>query len=152
MNHPLRALNHVGLTIGNLERTLGFYRDVFGVEPVIRGHGTGPDIERSLAVPGASIQYAFLEFGNARIELLQYDVPEGKSNDRWVSDIGSPHVCFEVADVWAFYREMGPKGVDFVSAPITLDASQGQLQGLSYVYLRDPDGIALQLYQLPAKA
>lgn len=147
MKVPLRALNHVGLTITNLERTLEFYRNAFGIEPVIRGKGGGGDVERSLGLAGASIAFAFLEFGNARIELLQFDRPAGKDNDRWVNDAGVAHVCFEVDDVWESYRQMAARGVDFVSPPITLE--DGPLTGLSYVYFRDPDGIALQLYQLP---
>ena len=151
MAEALKALNHVGITVTNLERTLDFYRRAFGKEPVLRGHGGGAEIGRTVGLDHASIDFAFLDIGNARIELLEYLEPAGRRDyELRACDTGAPHVCFDVEDVASAYAEMRARGIEFISDPIVLDDTHGELAGLSYVYFRDPDGVLLQLYQLPA--
>src|SRR5262245_42825123 len=146
----LKRLNHVGVTVTNLERSLEFYRRAFGKEAVIRGTGSGADVAASVGLPEAQIDFGFVDFGNTRMELLEYARPDGRRQyDLRTCDTGAVHVCFEVDDVEAAYRSLREQGIEFLSAPIVLDESHGVLSGLSYVYFRDPDGVTLQLYQLP---
>jgi catechol 2,3-dioxygenase-like lactoylglutathione lyase family enzyme len=153
METPLRNLQHVGITVSNLDRTLEFYRNTFGIEPLFRHAGKGPEIDKSLGLPDCEISTAFLDLGNARIELMQFHSSRGRTdNGRWVNDAAVPHICFEVENVEATYKDLSARGVDFVSSPIVLGKEHGPFAGLSYVYLRDPDGVALQLYQLPKKS
>jgi catechol 2,3-dioxygenase-like lactoylglutathione lyase family enzyme len=99
----------------------------------------------------ARIKYAFLDLGNTRIELNQYEIPEGRHDfDLRACDSGAAHICFQVDDVAAAYAELLASGIEFFSPPIHLDDSFKELAGISYVYFRDPDGVLLQLYELPA--
>jgi catechol 2,3-dioxygenase-like lactoylglutathione lyase family enzyme len=153
MTVPLKRLNHVGMTVRDLRRTLDFYRDAFGLEPVIHAVGENADISRSVGLEGedARIEYAFLDLGNTRIELLQYDRPRGRTEHQMRScDVGSFHVCFDVDDLEGKYAQLKKMGLDFVTEPIVLDENQGALAGLRYVYFRDPDGLLLQIYEMPA--
>jgi catechol 2,3-dioxygenase-like lactoylglutathione lyase family enzyme len=151
MTVELKRLNHVGLTVTNLERSLDFYRRAFGQEAVIRGVGGGPEVAKSVGLEEALISYAFVDFGNTRMELLEYERPDGRRQyDLRTCDTGAVHVCFEVDDVMSAHEAMKAEGIEFLSDPIVLDNTHGVLSGLAYVYFRDPDGVTLQLYQLPA--
>jgi catechol 2,3-dioxygenase-like lactoylglutathione lyase family enzyme len=146
----LKDINHVGITVRDLDRSLAFYREFFGIEPLFRGLGENPDIGRSVGLDDVRIQYAFLDLGNTRIELLQYERPLGRSTqDLRNCDVGAFHVCFDVDDLMATYERLKAAGIKFITSPIRLADDHGALAGLQYVYFRDPDGLMLQLYEMP---
>jgi hypothetical protein len=57
-------------------------------------------------------------------------------------------VCLEVTDVDQAYRELTEKGAVFNAPPITL--TDGAFAGSKWAYLRDPDGIQLEIWESPA--
>ncbi len=141
-------LNHVGVTVADLGGMLAFFRALFGIEPVLRGVGEGPEVGRSVGLDDVRIEYAFLDLGNTRLELLQYARPAGRprSNPR-ACDPGAIHLSFDVADVFGTHRSLAERGFRFLSEPIELDESHGALAGLRYVYLAGPEGLVVQLYE-----
>lgn len=141
------GLHHVGVTVSNLERSLAWYRDVFGLEPVVDETGSGPDLCATVQVPDVDLHYAFLHVGNTRIELLQYVNPPGRPFDMHNNDVGAAHVCLVVDDVQAVYERLSGRGVTFNAPPLHL--TDGAMAGHTIVYLRDPDGIQLELMQEP---
>jgi catechol 2,3-dioxygenase-like lactoylglutathione lyase family enzyme len=150
MTARLNRLNHIGMTVRDLDRSLGFYRKAFGLEPLFQGVGESPDIARSVGLDEARIRYAFLDLGNTRIELLQYEQPLGRAvHEARNCDVGAFHVCFDVDDLTAKYEQLRAMGIEFITSPIRLDDDQGALAGLQYVYFKDPDGLILQLYEMP---
>ncbi|HZQ07374.1 MAG TPA: VOC family protein, partial [Anaerolineae bacterium] len=58
---------------------------------------------------------------------------------------GSSHLAFYVDDLPAAYRELQAQGVRFRSAPIMID--KGVNTGGYSVYMLDPDGITVELFQ-----
>ena len=69
MNKPFRtiAADHTGITVSNLERALGFWRDVLGFEFSHRAHQTGELASEITGVPGAEISLAVLTgYGHTR--------------------------------------------------------------------------------------
>ena len=50
-----------------------------------------------------------------------------------------------VDDLDAMYQELSRQGVEFVSPPVTIDA--GANTGAKGLYLRDPDGFTIELFQ-----
>jgi catechol 2,3-dioxygenase-like lactoylglutathione lyase family enzyme len=146
----LIGVNHVGMTVRDLDQSLAFYRNVFGLEPLVQGIGDSSEIAKSMGLDEMRIRYAFLQLGNTRLELLQFERPAGRSSyDMRSCDVGAFHVCFEVADLPAKYAQLKALGVDFVTSPIHLAGDSGSLAGLRFVYFRDPDGLMFQLYEVP---
>jgi catechol 2,3-dioxygenase-like lactoylglutathione lyase family enzyme len=146
----LKSINHVGVTVRDLDRTLAFYRDFFGIEPLFGGVGENADISKSVGLDDVRVRFAFIDLGNTRMELLQYERPLGRqTQDMRNCDVGAIHVCFDVDDLAAKYEQLKAAGIKFITAPIRLDENQGTLAGLEYVYFRDPDGLMLQLYEMP---
>lgn len=143
-----RGLHHVGVTVSDLDRSLAWYRNIFGLAPDVEETGSGPDLCATVQVPDVNLRYAFLNVGNTRIELLQYVSPPGKPFSSANNDVGAVHICLVVDDVNESYKRLSAQGVSFNAPPLRLE--EGAMAGHTIVYLRDPDGIQLELMQEPS--
>lgn len=138
-------MHHVGITVRNLEESLQWYERVFDVKREFIAQGSGPELSRAVGVPDANLSFAFLRFGSCVVELLCYDNEKQESYDRSNADVGSAHVCIDVPDLRKAYEDLKSKGVEFLAPP--LDIGDGPLAGCSFVYLKDPNGVTLELFQ-----
>ena len=149
MAFVVQGVHHVGITVRDMKRSFEWYSRMFGFEPGPVNHGAGPDLERGVQVEGAELSFSMIRVGNVNIEFLEYHRPEGKHWDRSNNDVGSAHVCFEVDDMQAAYDELTARGAVFSGRPVTL--TDGDLAGSQWAYLRDPDGIQLEIWQYPER-
>lgn len=149
MAFTVTGVHHVGITVRNLQRSFEWYTRMFGVHPGPVNHGSGPDLERGVQVPGAELSFSMIRIGNVNVEFLEYHEPEGKDWDRTNGDVGSAHICLEVDDIDAAYAELTERGAVFNGPPVTL--TDGDLAGSRWAYLRDPDGIQLEIWQYPQR-
>lgn len=147
MTISLRGIQHVGVPVKSLERSLAFYRDVFGLEPEFTHTGEGDVLSAGVGVPDAKLTLAFLQLGNTYLELLEYHTPRDELYGKANCDVGAVHVCFQVDDIQASYAELLERGVECFSAPILID--DGPLGGTWFLYFKDPDGITLEFFQVP---
>jgi catechol 2,3-dioxygenase-like lactoylglutathione lyase family enzyme len=147
MAFTVQGVHHVGITVRDIERSFAWYSRMFGLEPGPVNHGAGPELERGVQVPGAELSFAMIRIGNVNVEFLQYHQPEGRDWDRTNGDVGSAHICLEVDDMAAAYAELEGRGAVFNGPPVTL--TDGDLAGSQWAYLRDPDGIQLEIWQHP---
>jgi catechol 2,3-dioxygenase-like lactoylglutathione lyase family enzyme len=145
MSFQLSGVHHIGLTVRDMKRSFDWYATMFNIEPGPVSVGSGTALSKSLQVDNAELSFSMIQIGSTRIEFLQYHQPTGKDFDRSNGDVGSAHVCLEVSDIDAAYRELTEKGAVFNAPPITLDS--GIFAGSTWAYLRDPDGIQLEIWQ-----
>lgn len=145
MGFTISGVHHVGITVRDMQRSLDWYRRMFDLEPGPVSHGEGQQLSESLQVGGAELSFAMIRIGGTRIEFLQYHQPTGRDFDRTNGDVGSAHVCLEVSDIAAAYADLTAKGAVFNAPPITL--TDGAFAGSTWAYLRDPDGIQLEIWQ-----
>ena len=148
MNFQHNGLYHVGLTVSDLDRSLDWYKRVLGLEAEFVAEGAGAELSKAVGVEGAAIRFAMIPLGNAYVELLEYTSPKGKPFDRMNSDVGSAHVCFEVPDILNAYTHLMQKGAAFFSEPFPIIG--GPLDGCSFAYFQDPDGLCLEILQRPS--
>ena len=141
----LGDMHHVGITVRDLEESLQWYERIFDVKREFVAHGSGPELAQAVGVPDVDLSFAFLRFGSCVVELLCYDNERQESFDRSNADVGSAHVCIDVPDLRKTYDDLRAKGVDFLAPP--LDIHDGPLQGCSFVYFKDPNGVTLELFQ-----
>jgi len=141
----LKGVHHVGVPVRSIERSLAWYRDLFGLEPDFVALAEGPDLERTVQLDGARLRFAFLHLGGCQLELLEYEQPIGEDFRLRNCDVGAVHICFEVDDIDRVYDELRAKGVEFSIEPARVQG--GVLEGHRYCYFRDPDGIQLELWQ-----
>jgi len=145
----VEALYHVGVTVRDIERSVAFYRDLLGLTLYRRQRGTAEYLGRITGFPGVRLEVALLRTpdGAGMLELLQYVSHPADPGDGATNRPGTAHLCFRVSDVHAACAELRARGVRLVSEPAEITA--GVHRGGYGVYLRDPDGFTVELYQPP---
>jgi methylmalonyl-CoA/ethylmalonyl-CoA epimerase len=100
--------DHAGISVGDLEASIAWYRDMLGF-----------DLMRVVDVPGDSGRVALLRSGDFILELFclpdAAPLPEGRRDP--ATDLrthGIKHVAYAVADIDALLRELKAKNVDLV--------------------------------------
>ncbi len=123
--HPAVRIGHVHLKVADLERALGFYRDVLGFELMQR----------------FGAQAAFLSAGgyHHHIGLNTWESAGGRAPAPGTTGL------YHVAILYPTRAELGDALRRLVNAGIALDgaADHGVSEAL---YLRDPDGNGVELY------
>ena len=89
-----------------------------------------------------------IRVGNVNIEFLEYHQPEGKDWDRANGDIGSAHICFVVDDMQSAPTTTSSPGAR-CSTALRSRSPTATSPGSQWAYLRDPDGIQLEIWQYP---
>jgi len=146
-------LHHTGYTVSDLERSLVFYRDLLGCEVVATQEKQGGYLAAIVGYPDAHVRMAHLRAPSSDhvIELFQYLSPRSDRHPLEPRNVGTAHLCFIVEDLQETYDRLRAAGVDsFVSPPIEVDT--GINTGGRALYLRDPDGIPVELFQPPRRA
>ena len=143
----LTGVNHVGVTVANLDSALAFYKDAFGLEPALVTEASGADVAATFQVPGADFKVAFLPVGNTVWELVEYRTP-GRATRPRHDEIGGMHACLEVSDLDAALERLAAHGVEVPGAP--LEIVDGPTAGARIAYVRDPNGVQIELLQPPA--
>lgn len=150
----LGSVHHTGFTVSDLDRSLAFYRDQLGLEVIAQQEKQGGYLGEVVGYPDAHVRMAHLRVpgGKHVVELFEYFAPEGVHPSRIEPrDVGTAHLCFVVDDLPAAYEQLRAAGVDtFVSPPVLVDT--GINTGGYGVYLRDPDGIVVEIFQPPVRA
>ena len=143
-------LHHTGYTVSDLDRSLTFYRDLLGCEVVATQSKQGGYLAAIDGNPDAHVRMAHLRAPDSShvIELFEYLAPAPGRAETEPRNVGVAHLCFVVDDLAATYERLRDAGVDFFSPPVEVDT--GINTGGYALYLRDPDGIPVELFQPPA--
>jgi catechol 2,3-dioxygenase-like lactoylglutathione lyase family enzyme len=148
----MTGIHHTGYTVSDLDRSLQFYRDLLGMEVLATQEKEGGYLAAIVGYPDAHVAMAHLRMPGSDhvVELFQYLAPVGVVPQRIEPrDVGTAHLCFVVDDLAAAYQRLREAGADsFVSEPVAVDT--GINTGGYGLYLRDPDGIIVELFQPPA--
>ena len=140
---------HTGFTVSDIERSIVVYRDVLGLKLIKRQTGTAPYLATVTGFAGVRLEAAFLQpaAGGSVLELLQYVSHPASATDRATNRPGNAHLCFKIDDLRSACAELKRRGVTLISEPTEITA--GAHAGGWAVYLRDPDGFTVELYQSP---
>ena len=141
---------HIGIQVRDVERSIRFYEQHFGFRPVLRVSRSEPYVQKVVGYhPDVTLEIAELEIPGTevRLEIIEYRGVDGTPVDPATANPGTAHFSLFVDDLDAMYERMTAGGVDFVSEVQTSTA--GYLKGGKVVYLKDPDGIRVELVQLP---
>ncbi len=140
--------NHTSFTVSDLDRSLAFFRDVLGFAITSKGPRDPKVIERITGVDGARVIVAYVQAPGHRIELVHYLGPADRESVRpRPCDVGFAHLAFDVDNVGAAIAAAEAHEVRPINPPYVTDA--GPNAGSSVVYLRDPDGITIELIERP---
>jgi lactoylglutathione lyase len=143
------SLSHIGICVSDLARSLRFYVNGLGFEPVM-DYEVGPEYGVLMEVPAPRVASQFLRRDGVSIELLQFLEPghEGDGTRRPMNRLGLTHLCVRVDDVddaAAQIRAAGGAVLD--STRTRTDLGGGAVT--DFVYCTDPDGVRVELMRLP---
>jgi catechol 2,3-dioxygenase-like lactoylglutathione lyase family enzyme len=135
----ITGFHHFSIACADADRSLAFYRDLFGMELVSdREVPAGGFVERVTGVAGANVRIVHLRGHGFNFELLEYAAPRGEPRAREPNDAGSAHLCFVTDDLDREYGRLQALGVRFRSSgPVTVEG--GPNDGGKGLYLEDPD-------------
>jgi len=153
----LTAIWHISFTVGDLDRSVAFYRDMLGMELVKTQEQANAYTRRFVGFPDAHLRVAQLRIPGTHplpshhaLELVQYIAPVGVRVDTRLLNPGTAHLAFAVPDLQAAYECLRSQGVRFRSEPVEI--TEGVNAGGATVYLLDPDDITIELVQPPSGA
>lgn len=140
-----RSMNHVGISVANIDRSIEFYSELLGIEVSVATKPFGGiEQETILALRGASGKVATVRAPGIQIELFEFSHPSPRISDpnRPVCDHGITHFCIEVTNIETEYQRLKAAGVAFHCPPINF-------RNIALAtYGRDPDGNVFELVEL----
>ncbi len=146
------AVDSIGLTVSDLDRSVEFYAKVLSFEKVSEGEVAGEEFEHLHGVFGLQLRTARMRLGDEFIELTEYLAPRGRpspadtrSNDRWFQ-----HIAIIVSDMDKAYQWLRQNKVQHASpGPQRLPDWNKNAGGIQAFYFRDPDGHPLEILAFP---
>jgi len=142
-------VNHTGITVSNLDRSLSFWRDVLGFEFSHSAHQKGEMAEKITGVKGAELKLAVVKApGGHKIELLEYLAPTDRrqASAAQPCDVGHSHIALTVENLEEILERIAQSGWQAAGQPQSLTA--GPNAGKRVIYVRDPDGTTIELMGL----
>ena len=142
------GLDHVGFAVGDLDRSVDWYTFLLGEPPLLRKTWDVEYVGRIVGYPGVQMEGAFWRLpGGTVLELLEYLDPRPGRVDMETYNAGNAHLCLVVDDLAADFERL--RGHVRFRHPEPVDIPWGPYTGGRACYLRDPDGISIELIQLP---
>ncbi|PSP83927.1 hypothetical protein BRC83_06660 [Halobacteriales archaeon QS_1_68_17] len=132
--------HHVGITVRDLDRAVAFYRDVLGLDVIDRFSVGGEAFADGVGVAGARADFAHLDGGGVRVELVAYDPGGEDCHATTVNQPGAAHLALSVDDLDAFHADL-PDDVSTISDPRTTAS------GTRILFVRDPEGNLVEILE-----
>jgi len=144
----LASVDHVGFTVADMDRSVAWYTRLLGEGPTLRRTWDLDYIGEMVGYPGCRMECAYFRLpGDGTLELVRYFQPQSVEVHMETYAVGNGHLCVCVDDIHAEFERIRAFGSFRSSAPIRIP--WGPYEGGWGAYLRDPDGITIQLMQHP---
>jgi catechol 2,3-dioxygenase-like lactoylglutathione lyase family enzyme len=145
----------VGISVTDLERSMAFYQTHAGFDTVaVPPHETFSGLVDGISsAEGTRVRSCLLSNSNGggMLELYELITPRGRSipfNARW-GDYGCLEVCLMCKDIHETASYFYQEGITFLSHP-TLAMETPDFDGW-FLYIRDPDGIPVEVISIMPK-
>lgn len=137
----MSLVNHIGLTVSDLDASVAFYVDIVGMELQVRTTSGGEWFDTLTQNDGALIDVVMLRSPGVILQLVHYtrggDGPVATGHNR----VGNAHLCINVDDVEAKRAAVLADGLD--ATPIVALPPPG----MRSFYTADPDGVPVEFLQ-----
>jgi catechol 2,3-dioxygenase-like lactoylglutathione lyase family enzyme len=149
----MKKIDHVNIVVSDMETSINFYTRL-GLHKTLDTMLNGPWIAKVVGLETECVEtrcvFMETEGGEARLELIQYLVPNGCKilENRLANTLGIRHFALIVDDLMETYERLMQAGVPFLSEPQEAPVKSGVVSRLGrkrLVYLRDPDDVIVEL-------
>jgi catechol 2,3-dioxygenase-like lactoylglutathione lyase family enzyme len=146
------AVDAVGMTVADMDRSVAFYSNVLSFEKVSDVEVAGEAYEHLEGVFGLRMRVVRMRLGDESIELTEYLAPRGRpipvdsrGNDHWFQ-----HIAIIVSDMDRAYAWLRRQKVEHASTgPQRLPDWNKNAGGIRAFYFKDPDSHFLEILQFP---
>ncbi len=143
----IQSLSHAIHAVNDLDTTLAFYRDVFGIEGKAVDF-PNPGVPLLTNAPGVTLRLSMVALpGGTRFEFTHFKGLERQPAQAKYTDPGAASLVLYVRDIDAVAAAAKKAHAVIVTtggAPVEIATPQGKTRS---IILRDPDGFFLQLMQ-----
>jgi len=149
MSSHLANLDHVGFTVSDLDRSIDFYSFLLEREPIARKTWRVEYLAEIQGYPALEVEAAFFELpGGLTLELIHYVSPEHALVDMETFNVGNAHLSLVTPDLHALFERIKGRAQLRSAGPVRI--AWGPYEGGYAARIRDPDGITIELVELPA--
>ena len=140
------TLDHISVTVSDLDRSIAFYRDVLGLELKGRDNADEPELSDVLSVDNVKIEWAELSLGTLILELVRYVEGGDAAVDVNVRRPGATHIGIGVDDILQVTQRLRDADA-LISRNVVTLTEDSDWNGAKIVYARDPDGVTIELVE-----
>lgn len=128
-------LGHVAMSVSDLDKSIDFYKRVFGFECIKRFY-----------IEALKAEACFLKKGDSTLELFNFKdfkpLPDyRKSLVTELKTLGVKHFAFKIKNIEEVYRYFKDTGIEFATE-MRMGGS-----GLRYFFMKDPDNILIEVIE-----
>lgn len=143
----VRGLDHVSVSSGDLDRSLGFYSELLGIPVMQRGEAEGAEVGAITGLGDGKVRFADLDLGDGRVlELLEFTSPACPPVRAEFHHPGSGHLSLRVASAEDMHATLSNAGIAIRSRPVEL-TEPGYWHGAKCFYTVDPDGVTVEIIE-----
>ena len=137
----VRNFSHICIGVSDLDRSLEFYRRLFGMDVVFDVELEGPSLEAVTGQSGSKGRMVGGLIGGVMVELLGLGAKRPSKGDAGPRT-GYTNISFAFDDLDAAYARVQELGFRPAQAPVDIG-------GVRMFFVNDPDGTAIELVEFP---
>ena len=145
----LVRLNHIGITVNDLDRSIALFTTCFGFSVTSRGGRPPGMAARLTGVVGAEIEIAFVERSGLIIELLAFTPRQTDAAFLPPNHTGAAHVALDVPAIATVLEQGHRLGLRILGEVVQIPA--GPNKGGRVAYVRQDTGLTLELIETAEK-
>jgi catechol 2,3-dioxygenase-like lactoylglutathione lyase family enzyme len=131
----IKDVSHVSIAVSDMDRSIAFYREVFGWEQIFDERMEGPAFETLTGVAGAAGQACGGRIGSLRVELMHFNFIPAVAT---APGLGLRVLSMEVVDAHAAHDALVARGVPVSGPPV-------EVFGVHMFFVTDPDGQGIEM-------
>lgn len=142
----ITGFNHTSFTVADIDKSVKFWRDMLGFKAASVSPREGRWQEEVTGISGASLMVAHLYGHGHHIEFIQYLAGAIAGPPLQPALCAAAHVCLETNNIeqtWDALLKAGATAQGSIAI-----VSSGAVGGAKAGYIRDPNGIIIELLQL----
>lgn len=141
-------VHHVKYSVGDLDRSLAFYRDLLGFEVTYAADREGlASYDTIMKMQDVRLRVGMLLHRPTGfiVGLVQFQNPQSVSRELRNNYVGASSLALQVEDAAAEYERLTAAGATAMSTPTEI-VRDGTVAAVAF-YILDPDGIPIEIWQ-----